>query len=145
MKDTDFSAFKVYVVPFFVLLTIILLVPLVLMPQLSRIRDKNLEIKQYYVSSFMAQQAVEKALKSFYIQEKKVLKKTHSISSLAKDLNLPTQLLIKISELEPIYQKTRYPDITNKIPAEEFEKSDVEEFINTAQEVIEWIEKKLSL
>src|SRR4030067_88425 len=46
MKDTDFSAFKVYVVPFFVLLTIILLVPLVLMPQLSRIRAKNLEIKQ---------------------------------------------------------------------------------------------------
>jgi len=46
MKDTDFSAFRVYVVPIFVLLTIILLVPLVLMPQLSRIRDKNLEIKQ---------------------------------------------------------------------------------------------------
>ena len=105
----------------------------------------NYEGNMLDTASFLAQQAVEKALKSFYIQEKKVLKKTHSISSLAKDLNLPTQLLIKISELEPIYQKTRYPDITNKIPAEEFEKSDVEEFINTAQEVIEWIEKKLSL
>src|SRR3989344_660455 len=46
MKNTDFSAFKVYVVPIFVLLTIILLVPLVLMPQLSRIRAKNLEIKR---------------------------------------------------------------------------------------------------
>ena len=107
--------------------------------------EYNYEGNMLDTASFLAQQAVEKALKSFYIQEKKVLKKTHSISSLAKDLNLPTQLLIKISELEPIYQKTRYPDITNKIPAEEFEKSDVEEFINTAQEVIEWIEKKLSL
>lgn len=46
MKNTDFSAFKVYVVPIFVLLTIILLVPLVLMPQLSRIRTKNIEIKR---------------------------------------------------------------------------------------------------
>ena len=46
MKETNFSAFRVYVVPVFVLLTIILLVPLVLMPQLSRIKTKNLEIKQ---------------------------------------------------------------------------------------------------
>ncbi|OGY26389.1 MAG: hypothetical protein A2Z24_01235 [Candidatus Woykebacteria bacterium RBG_16_44_10] len=46
MKNTDFSAFRVYVVPVVVILTIILLVPLVLMPQLSRIRAKNLEIKQ---------------------------------------------------------------------------------------------------
>jgi len=96
-------------------------------------------------ASFLAQQSVEKALKAFYIQEKKILRKTHSISSLAKDLNLPIPLLIKITELEPIYQKTRYPDITQSIPAEEFENLDVEDFINTAQEVLEWIEKNLRL
>lgn len=46
MKNANLSVFRVYIVPFSVLLTIILLVPLVLMPQLSRIRDKNLEVER---------------------------------------------------------------------------------------------------
>ncbi|MBI2451592.1 HEPN domain-containing protein [Candidatus Pacearchaeota archaeon] len=96
-------------------------------------------------AAFLSQQSVEKALKALYIQEKNQLKKTPSISGLAKDLGLPSSPTIKISELEPAYQKTRYPDIAKKIPAEDFEKADVEEFINTAQEVIAWIEEKLKL
>ena len=46
MKNANLSAFKVYVVPVLVLLTIILLVPLVLMPQLNRIKEKSLEVKE---------------------------------------------------------------------------------------------------
>lgn len=107
--------------------------------------EYNLEGNLLDTASFLSQQAVEKALKAFYIQEKKFLKKTHSISRFAKDLNLPHNLLVKISELEPIYQRTRYPDISNKIPAEDFERIDVEEFINTAVEVTEWIQKNLKL
>jgi len=107
--------------------------------------EYNFEGDLLDTASFLSQQSVEKALKALYIQERHLLKKTHSISNLAKDLGLPSSLLVKISELEPIYQKTRYPDIAQKIPAEDFEKTDVEDFINTAQEVIEWVEKKLKL
>ena len=82
-------------------------------------------------------------MKALYIQEKNVLKKTHSISGLAKELSLPDALIAKIAELEPIYQRTRYPDIAQKIPAEDFEKADIENFINSASEVIEWIGKKM--
>lgn len=105
--------------------------------------EYNLEGNILDTASFLSQQSVEKSLKALYIKEKHILKKTHSISGLAKELNLPDALVAKIAELEPIYQRTRYPDIAQKIPAEDFEKSDVENFINIAQEVIEWIEKKL--
>ncbi len=107
--------------------------------------EYNFEGDLLDTAAFLSQQSVEKALKAYYIQEKHILKKTHSISGLAKELGLPNSLLVRISELEPVYQKTRYPDISNKIPAEEFDKMDVQEFVNTAQEVIEWIEKKLKL
>ena len=46
MKNVNLSPFKVYIVPVLVLLTIILLVPLVLMPQLNRIKDKSLEVEE---------------------------------------------------------------------------------------------------
>ena len=98
--------------------------------------EYNLEGDMLDTASFLCQQAVERSLKALYIQEKKILKKTHSISGLAKELNLPLDFIKKIAELEPVYQKTRYPDIANVIPAEEFERSDVIEFLNTAEEVL---------
>ena len=45
MKNANLSPLRLYIVPILVLLSIILLVPLVLMPQIQRIRDKNLELK----------------------------------------------------------------------------------------------------
>ena len=93
----------------------------------------------------MSQQSVEKVLKAFYIQEKKELLKTHSVSRLAQELKLPENLLRKIALLEPIYQETRYPDIASKIPAEEFEEKEAIELFNIGEEVLEWIKKKLIL
>lgn len=46
MNKVNTSFVKLYVLPFLVVVTIVLLVPLVLMPQLENIRDRNLEVKQ---------------------------------------------------------------------------------------------------
>ncbi len=105
--------------------------------------QSTLATGKYYVAAFLCQQAVEKALKALYIQEKASLLKTHSISRLAKELELPPEILTKITLLEPIYQQTRYPDIAENIPSEEFEESDAQEALQTAKEVLEWIKKKL--
>ena len=99
--------------------------------------------QKYYVAAFLCQQAVEKALKALYIQEKKNLLKTHSVSRLSKELNIPENLAVKIALLEPIYQQTRYPDIADNIPSEEFEESDAQEALRTTEEVLEWTRKKL--
>jgi HEPN domain-containing protein len=102
-----------------------------------------LQGKIYYASAFFSQQAVEKILKAYYIQEKRSMKKTHSVSSLAKDLKLPKKFLPKIVELEEIHRVARYPGISEKIPSEEIEKSDAINFYNIAQEVLIWIKAKL--
>jgi len=99
--------------------------------------------RDYYASAFWCQQAVEKALKALMIKEKKELIKTHNLSKIAKLLNIPHALLIKISALEPIYQETRYPDVSSKIPAEEFEEKDANGFLSDASEVIAWIRNKI--
>lgn len=108
-----------------------------------RSAENSLNSKDFYVSAFLSQQAVEKCLKALMLKEKGELIKSHNISRLAKLLNLPYKLLIKISELEPVYQETRYPDVASKIPAEEFEEKDAMEFLNIADEVVEWIRHKM--
>lgn len=99
--------------------------------------------KDFYLSAFMSQQSVEKALKALMIKEKKELIKTHNISKIAKLLNLPKDLLIRISTLEPIYQETRYPDVSSKIPADEFDEKDAIDALNNAEEILRWIKKMI--
>ncbi|HLC81015.1 MAG TPA: HEPN domain-containing protein [Candidatus Nanoarchaeia archaeon] len=103
----------------------------------------NFNGKQYYVASFLFQQAVEKALKALMLKEKKELLKSHSLSRLAKELNTPLALLAKLAILEPVYQETRYPDVSEKIPAEEFEEEDASKFLEIAEEVMQWIRKRI--
>lgn len=105
--------------------------------------EKNIKIKLYYVSAFLSQQAVEKALKALALKEKNKLIKTHNVLRLAKMLNLPSTLLLKTASLEPVYQETRYPDVSSKLPSEEFEKKDAIELLNNALEILEWIKNKL--
>ncbi len=69
--------------------------------------------------------------------------KTHNISKLAKAANLPETLIEKVAALEPVYQETRYPDVSSEIPADEFDENDAEKFSTFAEEVLEWIEKKI--
>ena len=107
--------------------------------------ENSLNSGDYYLSAFMSQQAVEKALKSLCIKEKRELIKTHNILKLGRLIGVSDELLRKISLLEPVYQETRYPDISSKIPAEEFSESDAIEFYNIAEEVLEWARKKLNL
>ena len=104
---------------------------------------KNIEIRKYYVSSFLSQQSVEKSLKALVLKKEGKLIKTHNVSKLGKILNIPKELLIKITHIEPVYQETRYPDVASKTPSEEFEEKDAVEFFNIAQEVLEWVKKML--
>ena len=106
--------------------------------------ENSLESGDFYVSAFMAQQAVEKSLKALVIKEKGELVKTHNVSKLARIVNIPQNLLTKISQLEPVYAETRYPDISSKLPFEEFDENDARDFLNTAIEVLEWVKKRIS-
>lgn len=65
----------------------------------------------YYAAAFFGQQAVEKALKSYFIAERRdVPPKTHNLLDLSRELNVPKELLTIARELTPEFVITRYPN-----------------------------------
>ena len=105
--------------------------------------EYNLEGKRYYVCANYSQQAVEKLLKALIIKNEGKLIKTHSVTKMAKKLGLPEKLVLKISKLEPVQRESRYPDVSSKLPFEEYDKVDADEFLNTAKEVLTWVKDRL--
>lgn len=107
--------------------------------------EKNLNIEEYHVAVSYAQQAVEKALKAIIMKNKKTLIKLHSPIKLAKEADAEG-LMRKLEKFEAVYRETKYPlTESNLLPAEKFDKKDAIEFIKTAEEVIEWVKKKMKL
>ena len=78
---------------------------------------------------------VEKALKSLLLK-KSILNKTHNITNMARILKLPSNLILKVSELEPVHQESVYPDVSIKIPVENYDEEDAINFFNIAKEVL---------
>jgi len=99
----------------------------------------NLEGKKYKVASFLAQQAVEKAMKALYIKKFKSLKKTHDLVSLANELELEQEIIQECKQLSPAYTYTRYPDVT---PIKNIKEESVR-LVEIAEKILEWLEKKI--
>ncbi len=99
--------------------------------------------KIYYACANYCQQSVEKAIKSLYIFKKRKLVKTHSILKMAKELKVPEKMLVGVASLEPIFRESKYPDVSDKIPAEEYEEKDAVDFLNISEEILTWIKKQV--
>ena len=106
--------------------------------------EKNFDIGEFHICVFLCQQAVEKSLKALGIKNKGELIKIHSVIKLGKENSVPEKIISKLERLEPIYQKSRYPDVSEKVPFEEYSKKDAEEILEICQEVLEWIEKEMN-
>ena len=104
----------------------------------------SLKSRDYYLSAFMCQQAVEKILKSFYLKKYGELRKIHDLAYFAKKLNLSEDLTKKCEILTKVYVEARYPDMgSGDIPAKKFSKEDAEGFIEIATEVLRCIKKMI--
>lgn len=104
---------------------------------------KNLEIGEYHITAFLAQQAVEKALKALFIETKKETIQTHSLVYLGRELNLPKDLIKILRDLTPDFVISRYPDIAGEVPYELYDEDIAKEKIDGAAKVIEWVKKNL--
>src|SRR3989344_3997894 len=79
----------------------------------------NVRLGNFYLVAQLCQQAVEKALKGFFIHKKgRMPPRTHSLRILAGRLGVPSQFSGILSALEPAYMLTRYPDVAQGVPAE---------------------------
>ena len=93
---------------------------------------------------FYAHQAVEKALKALYIEQRRRMPpKTHNLVELARELSAPPEVVHACRQLNPEYIITRYPDAANGRPLLNYDAQIVADRISSAREVIRWGEEKL--
>lgn len=103
----------------------------------------NFNNNQHYVCVFLCQQSVEKALKSSLIKKTGKLLRIHDLVVLGEKINLPKNILKKCDKLNGVYLDTRYGDLGGRLPSEIFNKSIASDLLNTAKEVVIWLEKNI--
>jgi len=103
-----------------------------------------LKTDNYYSSVFFSQQTTEKSLKALYIKEKRKSIRTHNLSFLARELKAPEQIINNSAELTPDYLTTRYPDAAIGAPFENYTKTSAEKHLKMAEEVIQWVNMKIT-
>ena len=98
--------------------------------------------KDYYVTAFFSQQAVEKGLKALYIKSFKNIWKIHDLVLLAKEVKAPPEIIEKCAIITPAYFEVRYPE-SDELPADKVGAQKAQELLHLAQEVLTWIEKTI--
>lgn len=105
---------------------------------------KNFEIEEYYITAFLCQQSVEKALKALYIYKLKSTPGTiHSLVYLGKSVGVPKELETLLRKIQPDFVISRYPDIAQALPYELYDEDIAKERLEIAKKVIEWVEREL--
>jgi HEPN domain-containing protein len=97
--------------------------------------EKNIGIEGYDVAAFLSHQAVEKILKSLYVRDGRKIPKTHFIDELAEGLNLSEEILNHVYELTADYTLSRYPDVSDTVPFEQYTKAITQEKVYAAKEI----------
>ena len=106
--------------------------------------EKNLQIGLYYVSAFLSQQSVEKALKALYIHKlKSIPEPSHSLVHLGKKVGIPKEFESHLRKLTPDFVISRYPDAAQAVPYELYDEEIAKEKLEIARSVVAWVKKEL--
>ena len=106
--------------------------------------EDNFEGNHLDGAAFFAQQSIEKALKALLINNKGSFPKIHDTVALSRMANAPDEVVEKCKAITPYYTETRYPDFSEKIPAEAFSKEEIEDVIKLSKEILKWAKKSLT-
>jgi HEPN domain-containing protein len=94
--------------------------------------------------AFYCQQSVEKALKAVIILKTKENVFGHSLVHLGKTAKITPDFSTGLRKLSPQYFLSRYPDASEEVPFELYDKATADEFLSIARGVLEWTEKQLA-
>ena len=101
---------------------------------------RSLEESDFAASTFWAQQAVEKALKSLLLMMKGSFPKTHNIKklreALGNDLNISEDMWEEAYELTQYYFVSRYPDLVEGDPNEVIGRKRAESAYRACEEIV---------
>ncbi|MFQ6136926.1 MAG: HEPN domain-containing protein [Candidatus Hydrothermarchaeales archaeon] len=103
-----------------------------------------LRTENYYACAFFSQQSLEKALKAWFLIEKKeVPPKTHNLLDISLELNIPEKFLTIARELTPEFIITRYPDAAGGAPFELYDSSTAGDILEKAERFFAWLQEKI--
>lgn len=104
--------------------------------------EKNITIGGYDVSAFLAHQLVEKLLKAVFAIKGQKIPKTHYIDELARELELKNDIIEAVTEMTVDYTFSRYPDVAEGVPYEEYDEETAKEKVKIAKRVFEYLKDK---
>ena len=97
--------------------------------------EKNIGIGGYDIACFLSHQAVEKALKALFALAGRGVPRSHHIDEMAHELDLSFAVIDQLIDLSGEYMLTRYPDVAEKTPYEEYTREMAEEKTGIARSV----------
>lgn len=107
--------------------------------------EKNISIGGYDISAFLSQQAVEKLLKAIFAIENQKISHSHYIDDLANKLKMSEDILEHTYDLTPDYTFARYPDVSDKIPYEEYTEEIAREKVKIAKMIFQKLRKRYEI
>ena len=107
-----------------------------------KIAEKNIDIEGYDIAAFLAHQSVEKLLKSIFGFQGKKIPKSHYIDELGQKLGVSDDTLEDIIDLTSDYLFARYPDMSDNVPFEQYNKSIAKSKIEKAKRIFKALEDK---
>ncbi|MGK0209617.1 MAG: HEPN domain-containing protein [Patescibacteria group bacterium] len=106
--------------------------------------ENSLKSKDFYQTAFMSQQASEKALKAYLmLTTKESIFNTHSLVFLGRKAKLPLKLLDRLRQLAPEYTISRYPDVAESLPYDNYSAEIALDRLNRAKELFTWLDKRM--
>jgi len=103
------------------------------------VAEKNFQIDEYYSATFWCQQSIEKGLKAVILMRTKEKPLGHSLVQLGKLARVPDDFISKLKKLSPQYFLSRYPDASEDVPFELYDKKIAKEFLDIGREILIWI------
>lgn len=95
-------------------------------------------------AAIFAQQAAERSLKALYIARFQTMPpRTHDLQCLANALGAPADLAAIGGPLTKDYFRARYPDLAGAAPYEVFDANIVQERIEQAEQICDWVKQQL--
>jgi len=105
---------------------------------------KNIGIEAYEVAAFLAEQAVEKYLKAYWMAVKHEAPPfTHSLTELGDALGVPKELRKHLVSLTADYTTARYPDAANGVPYEVYDRETAENKVASAEAILTWLRRQI--
>lgn len=104
--------------------------------------EKNITIEGYDIAAFLAQQSVEKLLKSIFALEGKEIPRIHYIDDLSRQLGLSEEIMNDVIDLTVDYTFSRYPDVSELVPYEEYDEEIAQEKVDKAKRIFERLKER---